>query len=170
MEKVMQIDTSPPELPSDDKRWKRVNTTMRKYGYKPHALIETLHTVQELFGYLDETAFHFVARGLRVPLSQIYGVATFYHYFNMKPQGDHTCVVCTGTACYIKGVPEIMNAVDSKCGLKPDETTPDNKVSFLTARCVGACGLAPVVVYDEDLIGYQNPDDVVKRIEEWRES
>lgn len=166
----MHIDVSQPEFPSDDKRWKRVNTTMRKYGYKPHALIETLHTVQELFGYLDDTAFHFVARGLRVPLSQVYGVATFYHFFNMKPQGEHTCVVCTGTACYIKGVPDIMKAFETKFGLKPDETTPDNKVSFLTARCVGACGLAPVVVYDDDIAGYQTADDVVERVEEWRNS
>lgn len=166
----MHIEISQPEFPSEDKRWKRVNATMRKYGYKPHALIETLHTVQELFGFLDEDAFNFVARGLRVPYSKIYGVATFYHFFNLKPKGDHTCVLCTGTACYIKGIPGILEAVETKHGLKPDETTPDNKVSLLTARCVGACGLAPVVVYDNEVVGYQQPEDVEKRITAWRES
>ncbi len=166
----MHLDTTSPVFPSDDKRWKRVDATMRRYGYRPHGLIETLHTVQELFGYLDEDAFHFVASGLRVPLSKVYGVATFYHYFNLKPQGEHTCVVCTGTACHIKGVPDIMKALHEQFNLKPDETTPDNKVSLLTARCVGACGLAPVVVYDNEIAGYQTADDVVKRVQAWRES
>ena len=94
-----------PQLPSDDKRWKIVEATARRHGREPHALIETLHTVQECFGYLDETALRFVAGLLRVPLSRVYGAATFYHFFTLKPKGKHTCVVCTGTACYIKGAP-----------------------------------------------------------------
>jgi bidirectional [NiFe] hydrogenase diaphorase subunit len=93
---------TPPPLPSDDKRWKIVNGTMRKSGFARHALIETLHTVQSSFGYLDDDAIRFVARSLRVPLSQAYGVVTFYHYFSLKPPGKHTVTVCAGTACYIK--------------------------------------------------------------------
>ena len=81
---------TPPPLPSDDKRWKIVNGTMRKNGFARHALIETLHTVQSSFGYLDDDAIRFVARSLRVPLSQAYGVVTFYHYFSLKPPGKHT--------------------------------------------------------------------------------
>jgi bidirectional [NiFe] hydrogenase diaphorase subunit len=79
-----------------------VEATARRHGREPHALIETLHTVQETFGYLDETALRFVAALLCVPLSRVYGVATFYHFFTLKPKGKHTCVVYTGTACYIK--------------------------------------------------------------------
>jgi hypothetical protein len=97
--------TEQPSLPSADKRWKIVDATARRYGREPHALIETLHTVQESFGYLDETALRYVAGSLKLPLSRVYGVATFYHFFTLKPKGKHTCVVCTGTACYIKGAP-----------------------------------------------------------------
>ena len=109
--------------PSTDPRWRLVGATMRRHGYRANALIETLHTVQETFGYLDEQALRYVAGALRVPLSQVYGVATFYHFFNLKPQGKHTCVICTGTACYIKGVPGILTAVEEQYGIKPGETT-----------------------------------------------
>ncbi|MDP8245699.1 MAG: bidirectional hydrogenase complex protein HoxE [Candidatus Hinthialibacter antarcticus] len=166
----MRTDFTKPAPPSNDKRWKMVSAAMRKHGHEPHSLIESLHSVQEVFGYLDEEAFQFVAASLRVPLSKVYGVATFYHYFNLKPQGEHTCVICTGTACYIKGVPKILKALEQKAGLKPGETSPDNKVSLVTARCVGACGLAPVVVYDGVVYGNQTPDEVVKQVEAWRTS
>ena len=137
-----------PQLPSDDKRWKIVEATARRHGREPHALIETLHTVQESFGYLDNSALRFVAMALRVPLSRVYGAATFYHYFTLKPKGKHTCVVCTGTACYIKGAPALLTAIEKTYGVKPGETTPDNELSVLTARCLGSCGLAPAVVMD----------------------
>src|ERR1039458_826755 len=91
-----------PPLPSEDKRWKIVNGTMRRHGFARNALIETLHTAQSSFGYLDDEAIRFVARSLHVPLSQAYGVVTFYHHFSLKPAGKHTCTVCLGTACYIK--------------------------------------------------------------------
>lgn len=94
-----------PPLPSNDKRWRIVNGTMRRRGFARDALIETLHTVQEYFGYLDKPSLKFVAESLRVPLSQAYGVATFYHFFTLKPPGKHTCLVCLGTACYIKVLP-----------------------------------------------------------------
>lgn len=166
----MRADLTRPAPPSDDKRWKLINGTMRRNGHQPHALIETLHTVQEVFGYLDDEAFKYVAASLHVPLSKVYGVATFYHFFTMKPQGEHTCVICTGTACYIKGVPEIVKALKTKCNLEPGETTPDNKVSLLTARCVGACGLAPVVVSDGNVKGHMSAEDTVKQVEAWRQS
>ena len=91
-----------PVPPSDDKRWKIVTGTMRRHGFSRKALIETLHTVQDCFGCLDKASMRFVAQSLRVPLSTVYGVATFYHFFKLKPPGKHDCLVCTGTACYIK--------------------------------------------------------------------
>ena len=123
-----------PSLPSDDKRWKIVDATMRRHGYVGHALIESLHTAQESFGYLDDTAMRFVGGSLNVPLSRVYGVSTFYPFFSLKPAGEHTCVVCLGTACYIKGSPQIIEAVGEKYGITPGQTTPDKKLSVLSAR------------------------------------
>jgi bidirectional [NiFe] hydrogenase diaphorase subunit len=161
----MQTYLGPPQLPSDDKRWKIVEATARRHGRESHALIETLHTVQESFGYLDETALRFVATTLRVPLSRVYGAATFYHFFTLKPKGKHTCVVCTGTACYIKGASALLTAIERAHGIRPGETTPDGELSVLTARCLGSCGLAPAVVMDNAVLGKINPNDLLGRIE-----
>lgn len=163
----MRTDFQNPVPPSDDRRWRRVGATMRRHGHEAHALIETLHTVQESFGYLDEEALQYVAASLRVPLSAVYGVATFYHFFTLKPQGEHTCVVCKGTACYIKGAPGILTAIEEAFGIKPGETTLDNQLSLLTARCLGACGLAPAVVFDGEVAGNMLPSEVVERIRRW---
>ena len=161
----MQTDLGPVLPPSDDKRWKIVEATARRHGREPHALIETLHTVQECFGYLDEIALRFVSALLRVPVGRVYGVATFYHFFTLKPPGKHTCVVCTGTACYIKGAPALLGAIEKSFGVKPGETTPDGELSVLTARCLGSCGLAPAVVVDGAVAGRIGADALVKRIE-----
>lgn len=147
-----------------DKRRKMVDATMRRYGHSTFALIETLHTVQEVYGYLDEDNLRYVAHCLRVPLSKVYGVATFYHFFTLKPQGEHNAVVCTGTACYIKGVPAIFKAIKDAYNIEPGETTEDGKISVLTARCIGSCGLAPAVVFDGEIAGFLEPDDVVEKI------
>ena len=95
-----------------------------------------------------------------VPYSKVYGVSTFYHFFTLKPQGEHTCVVCTGTACYIKGAQRLLDTVGDAAGIKAGETTADGKVSLLTARCVGSCGLAPAVVFDGQVAGKVTPDSV----------
>lgn len=154
-----------PPLPSQDKRWKLVEATIRRHGYAGDALIEALHTVQECFGYLDEQALRYVAAALRQPLSKVFGVATFYHYFTLKPQGEHTCVICMGTACYIKGAPTIVSAIEEKHGAKPGQTTADGKLSVLTARCLGSCGLAPAVVFDGAVAGRISHADVLKRLD-----
>lgn len=154
-----------PTPPSTDTRWKLLEATMRRHGYKGSALIECLHTVQEVFGYLDEDAMRFVAYSLRVPLSKVYGVATFYHFFTLKPQGRHTCVICTGTACYIKGAGNLISAIEQKYGIGPGETTPDGELSLLTARCFGCCGLAPAAVIDGEVAGKLTPEEIINRIE-----
>lgn len=140
-------------LPSDDNRWKLINATMKRHGYQPNSLIETLHTVQESFGYLDEVSLKFVSHSLKVPLSSVYGVATFYNFFNLKPQGKHTCVVCLGTACYIKGTNEIAEEIKKEFKIGMGKTTEDGQVSLLSARCLGACGIAPAVVIDGEVHG-----------------
>lgn len=153
--------------PSQDKRWKIVAAAMRRHGFSRNALIETLHTVQQSFGFLDRPALRFVAQSLRVPLSKAYGVATFYHFFSLKPPGDHTCVVCLGTACYIKGAPQLLAEVDRSLGIKPGQTTPDGRVSVLTARCVGSCSLAPVALFDGEVAARLGAADMQSRLQRW---
>lgn len=150
--------------PSDDKRWKIVDGMMRRHGHQPYALIEVLHTIQETFGFLTDDALRYVAVSLRVPYSKVYGVATFYHFFTMKPPGQHTCVVCTGTACYIKGAPMLLNAVEEIAGIKAGETTKDGRLSLLTARCLGSCGLAPAVVFDGQVAGKITTESIKQRV------
>jgi bidirectional [NiFe] hydrogenase diaphorase subunit len=154
-----------PSPPSDDKRWKIVETRMRRMGDRPAALIEALHAAQEAFGYLDEDALHFVGDTLGVPHSRVYGVATFYSFFTLKPQGEHTCVVCTGTACYINGAKDILSGLERELGVRPKQTTADNKISILTARCLGACSLAPAVIVDGEVAGKVNAGELVARLE-----
>ena len=156
---------SKPSAPSDDKRWKIVETRMRRMGDRPSALIEALHAAQEAFGYLDNDALVYVGDTLGVPHSRVYGVATFYSFFTLKPQGRHTCVVCTGTACYINGAKDILEGLDKGLGIKPKQTTPDGKVSLLTARCIGACSLAPAVMVDGEARGKVKADELVAHLE-----
>jgi bidirectional [NiFe] hydrogenase diaphorase subunit len=152
--------------PNADKRWRLVESAMRRHGFRDDALIETLHTVQECFGFLDETSLRFVAESLGLPLSKVFGVATFYHLFSLKPQGKHTCVICLGTACYIKGAGAIVERLEKEYSVAVGETTKDGQLSVLPARCVGSCGLAPAVVFDGEVTGKLTPDMVSQRIKE----
>ena len=152
--------------PSDDKRWKIIAATMRKLGSERSALIETLHSLQQAFGYLDRPGLEYVAASLKIPLSQVFGVATFYNHFTMKPPGKHACVVCTGTACYIKGSPDLLKCIENQHGLQPGETTADGSLSLLTARCFGTCGSAPVVVMDGEVVGRVTADALERRLQE----
>jgi len=161
----LPVTTAKPDAPSDDMRWRIVDTRMRRLGERPEALIEVLHSVQEAFGYLDTDALAYVGAALGVPPSKVYGVATFYSFFTLKPQGEHTCVVCTGTACYINGASGIVAAIRRALGIKPGETTADGKLSLLTARCLGSCSVAPAMILDGEVHGKLRPDGVVARLE-----
>ena len=161
----MPVRTARPTAPNDDKRWRIVETRMRRLGNRPDAFIEALHSAQEAFGYLDDDALRYVSESLLVPPSKVFGVATFYRHFTLKPHGEHTCVVCTGTACYINGAGEILAAIQAGLGVKPRETTANGRLSLLTARCLGACSLAPAVVVDGDVEGRVTPSEFVVRLE-----
>jgi len=161
----MPVLHAKPQVPTDDKRWKIVETRMRRMGDRPAALIEALHAAQEAFGYLDTDALNYVGDTLGVPHSRVYGVATFYSFFTLKPQGEHTCVVCTGTACYINGAKDILSGLEKALHVKPRQTTADNKISVLTARCVGSCSLAPAVIIDGEVKGKVKVDDLVAQLE-----
>jgi bidirectional [NiFe] hydrogenase diaphorase subunit len=153
--------------PSGDNRFKLLDRAITKHQSKGDALIEVLHAAQGIFGYLENDLLLYVARKLKLPLSRVYGVATFYHFFTLKPKGKHTFVLCSGTACYVKGAHEIQRAVEQRCGMKFGETTPDGKVSLIAARCVGSCGLAPVAVLDDQVAGKLTVESSVQRVEAW---
>jgi bidirectional [NiFe] hydrogenase diaphorase subunit len=152
-----------------DKRLKVLEITMKRNNYRQDALIEVLHKAQESFGYLEPEILEYVARGLKLPLSQVYGVATFYHLFSLKPSGAHTCVVCMGTACYVQGANKVMEALEENLGIQVGETTPDDNISLMAARCLGACGIAPSIVFDGAVAGKQTPEEAVARVKAWQE-
>jgi len=152
---------------SGDKRFKILEVHMKKHQFRQDALIEVLHKAQELFGYLEDDLLLFVAVKLKLPPSRVYGVATFYHFFQLKPQGQHACVVCMGTACYVKGADKIIAAITGQHQIRPGETTADNKFSLLTARCIGACGIAPAVVYDGTVTPRQTPSMALEKVKGW---
>lgn len=154
--------------PSGDNRFKLLDRAVTKHQGRGDALIEILHVAQGIFGYLENDLLIYVARALKLPLSRVYGVATFYHFFNLKPNGEHTFVLCMGTACYVKGAEQIQTSLEEHHQCKFGQTTSDNKVSFITARCVGSCGLAPVAVLDDAVVGKLTPDESIKRVEQLR--
>ena len=138
---------------------------MRQLGHRRDALIEVLHVTQEVFGYLDTEALAFLGASLGVPLSKVYGVATFYSHFTLRAYGEHICVLCTGTACHISGGAGIMAAVRARLDVAPGETTADGTLSVLTTRCPGTCSLAPMIVLDGAPIGPVTAQDVLARLE-----
>lgn len=155
-----------PDAQATDPRYKLVERTLKRCHYQQDALIEVLHTAQEAFGFLTDELMTYVARELKLPQSWVYGVATFYHFFSLKPQGEHTCVVCMGTACYVKRSAEIVSVVREKFGIDPGQTTSDGKLSLATARCLGSCGLAPVLVVDNEVLGKETPGSTLKKLKE----
>ncbi len=152
------------EHPSGDARFKLVDRALKRFHYQQDALIEVLHTAQEAFGFLEEDLLIYVARQLRLPQSWVFGVATFYHFFSLKPQGEHNCIVCMGTACYVKRAAEIVASLQSTYGVAPGQTTADGKLSLATARCLGSCGLAPVLVVDGEVLGRETPESTLHRM------
>lgn len=132
----------------------------KKYNNDPGELITILHRVQEHFGFLPEMVQQCVADELSIPVSKVYGVVTFYSLFTMKPKGRHPINVCTGTACYVRGAETVLSEIAAQLNIKVGETTPDGKFSLTCLRCVGACGLAPVVMVGDKIYPRVTPSDV----------
>jgi bidirectional [NiFe] hydrogenase diaphorase subunit len=152
-------------LLADDPRLKLVDRAMKRLQYQPDALIEVLHTAQEAFGYLSRELLAHVAAQLKLPESQVFGVATFYHFFTLRPKGQHSCIVCTGTACYVKGAGEILSQLEQATGIKAGQTTADGKLSLGTARCLGNCSLAPMLTVDDTVYGPEKPETAIERLQ-----
>ncbi|MBM7562039.1 NADH-quinone oxidoreductase subunit NuoE family protein [Fusibacter tunisiensis] len=131
---------------------------------KEDAIISVLHKAQSLFGYLPSDLQLYVARKLGVPAARVYGVVSFYSYFSQKKRGDFTINICMGTACFVKGVDKVMDEFSNQLGVKNGETTEDGLFTLKDVRCIGACGLAPVVMVNEKVYGHVKPEDVSKII------
>lgn len=151
-----------------DKRWKILEGQMKLHQYRKDALIEILHKAQETFGFLTDEVLTYIAESLKLPKSYVYGVVTFYHFFKLKPQGKHTVVLCLGTACYVKGANKIVEYMKEKYDIEPGGTTSDNLISFMSARCVGACGVAPAAIVDGVLEPYFTVEKLEQKINEWK--
>jgi NADH-quinone oxidoreductase subunit E/NADP-reducing hydrogenase subunit HndA len=123
-------------------------------------LIRVLHKAQGIFGYLPAEVQKFVARELGISTAKVYGVVSFYSFFTMTPKGEHKIAVCMGTACYVRGAEKVLNELKSELGISVGETTADGKFSLDALRCVGACGLAPVVLVGEKVYGRVTVDMV----------
>lgn len=131
------------------------------------ALIPVMHEAQEIYGYLPVEVQTLIAEGLNVPLAEVYGVATFYSRFSLKPKGKHNVSVCLGTACHVKGSDKLLEEVEKQLGIRYGECTPDKRFSIESCRCVGACGLAPVMIIDGEVYPRLTPNDVPVILEKY---
>ncbi len=134
----------------------------------PDSLIEVLHRAQEMFGYLRNDVLEYVADALALPLAKVYGVATFYHLFHLKPKGKYQIHVCTGTACYVRGADRLIAQLQKELGVKLDETTADGLFTLCDARCIGSCGLAPAMMIEEDVYGRVEPKRIKRVLRKYR--
>lgn len=148
--------------PSGDPRFASLDDTIQSYHADPTALIQVLHAAQQLFGYLGADVLKYISSALKLPLAQIYGVVTFYHFFTLVPRGKHQIMVCTGTTCHVRGAKQLVERLEHQLGIKEGEMTRDGLFTLSTARCIGACALAPAVSIGDDVYGKLTADKVAK--------
>jgi bidirectional [NiFe] hydrogenase diaphorase subunit len=164
MVKTLNRSSQMKEFSKTDVRFKKILAIIAKNQKRPDTLIEVLHIAQDLFGYLPLQVIQFVSKEMSIDPSQVFGVVTFYNFFTLKPKGKHNCLVCTGTACYVKGAQAITDQISKDFAIKAGQTTKDNKLGLQTARCIGACSLAPAVVFDNEILAKVNPAEITNMI------
>ena len=148
-----------------EKRRERVLRAIERHQGLQGALIPVLHDIQDMFGYLPEETLQLVSDGLGISMSEIYGVATFYSFFSLEPKGEHVIRVCLGTACYVKGSQAVLNKLREELHVEVGKTTADGKFTLEAMRCLGACGLAPVLAVEDHVHGKILPDDATKIVQ-----
>ena len=146
---------------------KKLDEVIEKYKGKQGGLILVLEQAQEILEYVPISVQKRVAEGLNLPLSWVYGVVTFYSFFTMTPRGKHTVRVCLGTACYVRGGKTIAKNIEKVLGIKEGETTEDRLFTYESVRCLGACGLGPVVVIDDEIHGRMKPAKVKELLSQY---
>jgi len=149
---------------TDGQKLHHIKEAIERFKHMRGALIPVLHEVQDTYGYLPEDVLHLVSEELDVPMTDIYGVASFYSFFSLEPKGEHIIRVCMGTACYIKGAQSLLDRLSTELQVKTGETTADGKFTLEATRCLGACGLAPVLTVGEDVHGRLMQGDIPKLI------
>lgn len=152
-----------------DERYERLEAALKDLAGRPGALIPALHKAQQIFGYLPEDVMIRIAEALNVRLAEVYGVATFYSLFSLTPRGRYNIGLCMGTACYVNGAAEVLAALGETLGIRPGETTKDGLFSLSVTRCLGACGLAPVMMIGEDVYGRLTPAKIPEILARYRE-
>jgi len=152
----------------EKEKFKRLHDVIDAYKDKPGALIPVMNEAQEIFGYLPFEVQKEISEGLNVPLTEVYGIATFYSRFTLHPSGKYRIGVCLGTACYVKGSALILDKIKEKLGIDVNETTPDGKFSIDSTRCLGCCGLSPVMMINNEVYGKLSPDSVDKILEKYK--
>ena len=148
--------------------FRELETFINSLDTKKGSLISVLHKAQGIFGYLPREVQEFVADQLNESLANVYGVVSFYSYFTMVPKGEHPVAVCMGTACYVRGADKVLDEFQKQLGIKSGETSLDGKFSIDALRCVGACGIAPVVLVGEKVYKKVEPNEVKGIIEEYK--
>lgn len=151
-------------------KFEELDQLLASEGQKKGALINVLHGAQEIFGHLPKEVQLYIARKLNKSLAEVYGVATFYSYFSLKPQGKYKISVCMGTACYVKGAGKLIEAIQDELGIEVGETSADGLFTLEASRCIGACGLAPVMTIGEDVYGRLDPKKVPEILAKYRET
>jgi bidirectional [NiFe] hydrogenase diaphorase subunit len=139
---------------------------LKDNNYQESALLEILHQAQEIYGYLDKDLLMDISGSLNLPPSHVFGVVTFYSFFKLKKSGEHVVTGCLGTACYVKGVEQIIEAIEEEFELKRGGSTVDGKLSLLLTRCIGACAMAPNIVVDDQVIGKATQEVVIQKIKD----
>ncbi len=151
----------------EDERMENVSKIIEKFRDVKGGLIPVLHDVQQLYGYLPEEALRVISDELDIPMTEIYGVASFYHFFSLEPKGKHIIRVCLGTACYVKGGQTILNRLSQELEVEVGKTTLDGKFTLEATRCLGACGLSPVMTIDDKVYARVTLDDVRRILDEY---
>ena len=159
-----------PENTSIENLYHKLDDYIDSVPYKKENLIGILHHAQELFGFLPEKLQLHIAKKLDLPAAKIYGVVSFYSFFTMKPRGKHTAHICMGTACFVRGAEKLKDELEKQLGIKTGQTTEDNLFSLDSLRCIGACGLAPVIMIDGKVQGrIHKPAEVQQVLDQYRE-
>ena len=145
----------------------KIKEICSSFKHDPQELINVLHSCQEHFGYLPAEIQEVISEVMTIPVAKIYGVVTFYSFFTMTPKGKHPISICLGTACYVRGAEKVLDEFKKELGIQNGQATKDNKFSLSSLRCVGACGLAPVVLVGDKTYGRVAPDDVKSILKEY---
>jgi len=148
----------------------KVTTIVNRYGCNRDSLVSMLHDIQSEYRYLPEDTLRVIAQQLGLPLIQVYGVATFFRAFSLKPRGEHVVSVCLGTACHVRGAPRVLDEVKRQLGIEPGNTTDDMHFTLETVNCLGACALGPIVVIDGQYDGQMSPGKVKKTLKKYIEA